>query len=302
MALGARNGVGNNRGNSLFMSTKEVAMHPKIVVPVEETPRSERAMPIAAMLARRLGTSLVLVSVVEWPLHDHPGHAGYHESLMRPYPDLEAESVVIKHADDTATAIVSACGPDDIICMGADHKSALTELIETSVFFDIVRNSHRAVVAVGPHAEIPEFATDLVLCVDGLEHAEQGLVLIPKVAQPAGLRPVLVQVLKKNLPATPDVTESAYLHRLTAHDGPASGVDWDVLHGDPVKSISSYCSSPKVAAIGFATDALDPLARMFTPSLANELIKSATRPLVLVATERKVTIQRHKIPASAVKQ
>lgn len=276
-------------------------MRPRIVVPVEETPRSERALPVAAALARRLETSLVLVSVVEWPLTEHPGHPGYHEQLMERYPDLAAESVVIKKAAHTARAIMSICQPNDIVCIGVDHTSALGEMLETSVFFDILRNSHRAVVAVGPHAEVPEFATDLVLCLDGFEHAEQGLDLIAKVAQPAGLQPFLVQVLDPDL-APRDVTETSYLHGVTAPDGPASGANWDVLHGDPAKTIAAFCSSPVVAAIGFATDALDPLARMFTPSLANELIKTATRPLILIAVERKPTISQHSIPATAAKR
>jgi nucleotide-binding universal stress UspA family protein len=277
-------------------------MIPKIVVPVDQSPRSERALPIAASLARRMGASLVLVSVVEWPFVEHPAHPGYHEGLMNQYPDLSGESVVVRSANDTAKAIVSVCGPDDIICIGADHTSALGELIETSVFFDIVRNSGRPVVAVGPHAVIPDGATELTLCVDGFEHAEQGLSLIPRVASYAGFRPFLLQVVERKhgeplLP--PDVSETSYLHELTSRQGLAYGINWDVLHGDPTKTITTYSSSPSVAAIGFATDALDPVARFFTPSLANELLKSSHRPLILLAVRHDPSIRRQVIASSA---
>jgi nucleotide-binding universal stress UspA family protein len=271
---------------------------PRIVVPVDQTARSERALPIAAAFARRIQTSLVLVSVVEWPFVDHPAHPGYHERLMSEFPDLEGESVVVRSADDTAEAIASVCGPTDIICIGADHTSALGEVVATSVFFDIVRKSGRPVIAVGPHAELPEHATEITLCLDGFPHAEQGLALIGSVAEPVGLQPFMLQVIdlkhgERVVP--PDASETAYLHELAAREGFAHGVGWDVLHGDPTKTITGYSTSPSVAAIGFATDALDPLARFFTPSLANELLKSSHRPLVLVAVRHEPSVRRHRI-------
>jgi nucleotide-binding universal stress UspA family protein len=271
---------------------------PKIVVPVDKTPRSERALPIAAAFARRMQTSLVLVSVVEWPFVDHPAFPGYHEDLMGAYPDLDGESVVVRSADDTAEAITAVCGPNDVICLGADHTSALGEIVATSVFFDIVRKSRRPVIAVGPHAVLPENAQEITLCVDGFPHAEQGLSLIRSFANPAGLQPFLIQVIDlkhrdRHVPS--DASETAYLHDLTIRGGLAPGVGWDVLHGNPTKTISAYSLSPSVAAIGFATDALDPLARFFTPSLANELLKSSHRPLVLVAVQHEPNVQRHSI-------
>jgi nucleotide-binding universal stress UspA family protein len=275
-----------------------LASLPRIVVPVDQSPRSERALPIAAAFARRMKTSMVLVSVVEWPFTDFPAQPGYHERLMSKFPDLEGESVAVRSADDTAAAIVSVCEPTDIICVGADHTSALGEMIYASVFFDLVRKSHRPVIAVGPHAEMPENAHELALCVDGLPHAEQGLTLIPRVADFAGLQPFLLQVIDRKhgermMP--PDSNETAYLHGLGAREGLAHGVGWDVLHGDPTKTITGYSLGPSVAAIGFATDALDPVARFFTPSLANELLKSSHRPLVLVAVQHDPSIERHRI-------
>jgi nucleotide-binding universal stress UspA family protein len=276
---------------------------PRIVVPVDQTPRSERALPIAAAFARRMQTSLVLVSVVEWPFVDHPAHPGYHEALMSKFPDLEGESVVVRSADDIAEAIASVCGPTDIICIGADHTSAIGEIVATSVFFDIVRKSRRPVIAVGPHAELPENATEITLCLDGFPHAEQGLALIRSVAEPAGLQPFLLQVIdlkhgERIMP--PDASETSYFHGLADRDALAHGVGWDVLHGDPTKTITSYSSSPSVAAIGFATDALDPLARFFTPSLANELLKSSHRPVVLVAVQHEPSVRRHQILPTAL--
>ena len=273
----------------------------RIVVPLNETARSERALPVAVAFARRLKVPLALVSVVTWPNVEHPGHPGYHETMMRDYPDVEAESVVVKTRNDIASAIRSVCGPDDIVCIGTDHTSAVAELFLHSIFFDIVRGFHGPVIAVGPHAVLPEAASRVLVCLDGHEHAEQGLDLVPLVVAPAGLEPVLVQVISGKDTAAlrgSDSTESGYLHRL-AHSVPSMNIEgWDVLHGKPVDSISDYADDPSVAAIAFTTDALDPVGRLISPSLANELVAKATRPLILLGSTSPMTVTRHEIPAA----
>ena len=274
--------------------------HPRIIVPLNETSQSERALPVAVEFARRLHTSLVLVSVVEWPNAEHPGHPGYHESQMEPYADLEAESVVVKTKGDRSSAIRSICLPSDIICIGADHVSAVAEIMMNSTFFDLVRDFHGPVVAVGPHAEIPPTATRVLVCVDGRPHAEESLDLIPRLIEPAGLEPFLVQVLPESAAALHlDTPESNYLRELARHN-PELGINgWDVLHGDPSKAIALYAHDPRVAAIAFMTDAIDAVGRIVSPSLANELIGKATRPLVLIGSTNPVTVTRHLIAKTA---
>ena len=134
-------------------------MKRRIIVPVNETTRSERAIPIAVAFARRLKASLTLVSVVTWPYTDHPGHPGYHEGLVKTYPDIEVESVVMRTLTDTAGAIESLCRPGDVICIGTDHTSATAEVLLRSVFLDLVRKFHGPVIAVGPKAVMPDTAT-----------------------------------------------------------------------------------------------------------------------------------------------
>jgi nucleotide-binding universal stress UspA family protein len=276
-------------------------MNRRIIVPLNETSRSERAVPVAVEFARRLKASLVLVSVVDWPNIQHPGHPGYHESIMAKYPDLSAESVVIKTRADKSSAIRSLAGPADIICIGTDHTSAVAEMLLRSIFLDIVRSFHGPVIAVGPHAEMPPDASRVLLCVDGHEHAEQGLDLIPQIVKPAGFDPFLVQVLTEKHPVVTGVheaPETSYLRSLAQRDA-AFGINgWDVLHGDPVKAIADYANSPEIAAIAFMTDALDAIGRLVSPSLANELIAHANRPLILLGATTPVTMSRHFIPAN----
>lgn len=276
-------------------------MNRRIIVPLNETTRSERAMPVAAAFARRLNASLILVSVVDWPNIQHPGHPGYHESIMANYRDLDAESVVVKTRADKSSAIRSLAGPADLICIGTDHTSVAAELLLRSIFLDLVRTFHGPVVAVGPHAVMPPDATRVLMAVDGHEHAEQGLDLIPQVIRPAGFEPFLVQVLPEKRDVIFDVhdaPETGYLRGLAHHDPSMAIQGWDVLHGHPAKAIADYADSPEVAAIGFMTDALDAVGRLISPSLANELIAHAKRPLILLGSTTPITSSRHLIPAA----
>lgn len=278
-------------------------MSRRIVVPVNETPRSERAIPVAAHLARAMGVPLALLGVRYWPTSEHPTEVGYHETLLRAYRDIDAESITVSAGGSIASAIATTCGPDDIVCMGVDHTSAVSELLVGSVFFEVVRTFHGPVVAVGPYAEVPLGANRLLLCLDGKEHAERGLDLLSCFAEPAHLVPFLVQAVDESAASSAgaeskDVAETGYLHRVAAGIVDRGGVarrdiGWDVLHGDAVKAIVSAASQSDVAFVGLATDAIDPVTRMLSPSLANELVRSCTRPLVLLSANSRVL--RHKL-------
>lgn len=282
-------------------------MSRRIVVPVNETPRSERALPIAAHLAQAMDVPLVLLGVRSWLTNDHPVKPGYHESLLLPYRDIDAESVIVSAGGSIASAIATTCGPDDIVCMGVDHTSVVSELVVGSVFFEVIRMFHGPVVAVGPHAAIPIGADRVLICLDGKPHAERGLDLAEAFAQPAHLVPFLVQAVDAVVSteaAQADVSETGYLHRIAADLAGRSGADgrsvapdvgWDVLHGEAVAAIASAASDREVAFVGLATDAVDPMTRMLSPSLANELVRVCPRPLVLLSANARV-LHRTVIP------
>ena len=267
-------------------------MKRRVVVPVNGTHKSEQAVAVAVAFARRLHASIALVSVITWPYTEHPAHPGYHEGLAAPYPDLEVESVVVRTRTEASNAILAVSKPGDIICLGADHSTTTGEIVLRSVFLDLVRAFHGPVIAVGPQAVLPVDATEVLVCFDGTEHAEQGMELVSQVIEPAGYIPFLVQVT--NAPQG-EVPETSYLRKL-ALDHPALGIKgWDVLHGHPLAAISGYAKGPEIAAIAFATDAGDPLSRLISPSLANELIDVATRPLILIGPKLDMSVTQHLI-------
>ena len=73
-----------------------------------------------------------------------------------------------------------------------------------------------------------------------------------------------------------------------------------MLHGDALTALGVASNQPEVAFVGLATDAVDPITRMLSPSMANELLRVSGRPLVLLSATARVvrsTIIPRAIPA-----
>jgi nucleotide-binding universal stress UspA family protein len=282
-------------------------MHRRIVVPLNDSLRSERALPVAAAFARRMRASLALVTVIERPLRNHATIDTYHEWLMCPYRDIDAESIAV--TGSVSTGILSICEPGDVMCMGVDRTSAVGELLLTSVFFDLVRKFHGPMIAVGPHASLPTSATKMLIGLDGEAAAERELDHLLRMATSARLEPFLVQAVaaQKNHAFNPDdVPDSAYLNRLTHRRSELAHVGWDVLHGPADQAIATAATSEDVAAVAVATDAAHAVSHLFTPSLANDLIGLSPRPVIIVNATLPVCVTRRPIrrcvPASASTQ
>ncbi len=271
-------------------------MHRRIVVPLKDSARSERALPIAAAFARRMGASLALVTVVEGPIRNHASVDTYHEWLMVPHRDVEAESIAV--SGPVSTGILSVCEPGDVMCIGVDRTSLVGELLLTSVFFDLVRKFHGPIIAVGPHASMPATANKLLIGLDGHEAAERELDHVIRIAASARLDPFLVQAVpaRANHRFDPDdVPDSAYLNRLAHRIPQLHHVGWDVLHGPAAHALALAADAEDVAAIAVATDAADAVSHVFTPSLTNDLIGVSPRPVVVVNATLPVCVTRRAI-------
>ncbi len=271
-------------------------MHRRIVVPVNESGRSERAIPIAANFARRMGASIALVTVVDANRRGQEALDVYHEWLLRPYRDLEAESIVV--SGEVTPGILAATEPGDVLCIGVDRTSAVGELLFTSTFFDLVRKFRGPIIAVGPHASIPDDAERMLICLDGSARAEKSIDQMREVAAAARLEPFLVQAIharNRDPHDVGDVPDSAYLYGLTHRVKEAEKFGWDVLHGAAAVAIAASAEGEDVAAVALATEAQDPVARLLSPSLTNELIGLSGRPLVVFNSNSPVFVKRKPI-------
>ena len=137
----------------------------RVVVPVDGSPFSERALPVAAQLAQEVGAPLHLIEVVAKP-RDAEGAIHYLDDLAHRYGAAGWDAT---RGDDTAHAILSATGGDSpgLPCLathGRDRSNALLGSVASAV----LDRTTRPVLLVGPKAR-PPCAGDapIVVAVDG---------------------------------------------------------------------------------------------------------------------------------------
>jgi hypothetical protein len=268
----------------------------RVVSLVDSGVRSERGVRVAAALAARLGRDLTLMTANPAPFGAYV--AERHEALAAiagATPGIRGiESVLVESFGLDATAILRSVDATDILVLAADKVRVLGELLEGSIFMNVVRLFPGVVVAVGPSGVLPASADSMLLCVDG-ESQEYGR-LLTEFADPLGLRDTVVTVEPANVKLPPDLVDGGAAAATARQFANRTGhqVEWETLHGDPAKVISAAADTNEVAFVGMVTMAVGPIGRLLYPSLTNELLARCPRPLVLLSEPPHRTAHVHR--------
>jgi hypothetical protein len=275
----------------------------RIVALINAHVRSERAIPVAVRLATRMNRPLTLLTANAAPFAD--ALLDRHRQLVSQYPGLQAESVLAESSGAESTVLLRCLHSDDMVVIAADHVSVAGELFEGSVFMNLLRTFPGVVVAVGPKAVIPETSSVLLVCVDDTHDThdtnDASMRLITEFADVACLTAELIKVIASKTPQHravrddlghdlgTDVVDSGELHQLAAQWNEARPgsipATYDVLYGDAVTATERH-------AIGLVSMGFGPLARIISPSLANNLLHRSPRPLVLLSAPPKQVIHQ----------
>jgi nucleotide-binding universal stress UspA family protein len=256
----------------------------RLVVPIDFTPESERAIPIAVALASKAQASVELVSVAE-PI-------GRDETAMK----------LMQAARDSGNAVewrvLESGGPPEAVlltevhrrrqslwCVGSHTRGALGELLLGSLSEELVREAHEPVLIVGPQAGKPAAGTVLAVALDGTARSEAILPAALDVARDLGMTVRLLEVVQTdttNLP--PDVSETAYLTRVAGKLPSADDVDYDVLHdNDAARGLADYVSrEPDVGIVALSTRGLSGSARLLHGSTAFEVAHRVSVPVLIL--------------------
>jgi nucleotide-binding universal stress UspA family protein len=210
----------------------------RIVVPVDGSPFSERALPVAAWLAHDVGSPLHLVQVVAGRGTERAIHH-IHDLAHR----FGAAGWDVVRGDDPATAIHAATREDGaaLTCLathGRDRSVALLGSVATAV----LDRATRPVMLVGPAARPPCSAdAEAVVAVDGSPDDGRVVAVAADWAAQLG-RPLVVATVAEPAPAP--FRPGRAPHRFRGPDDPeryvanlAAGVDSPV---GPVKTAVVY--------------------------------------------------------------
>lgn len=279
---------------------------PVIVVPVDGSELSERAIPVAVALARGLSATLHFLTVWESGDHDIERHfPALAQDLARSAEKYYGDylSRVAGKAEGIAVAAEVRSGrPAEQILAYASEKGARFIVLSThgrsglsrwwygSVTDRIVHTSPVPVVAVGPNAlrdaeryAIRHIATPL----DGSPLSETAIPTAVELASALAARLTLVRAVRWAAQAYPYTLPEAYVPQLDAEleagaraylDGVRAGVeasvplDTAVVRGAIADSLMEFCERESVDLVVMSTHGRSGLARATLGSVADRLL------------------------------
>ncbi len=281
-------------------------MFPTVIVPVEQTPQSERALPVAVALANAVGGRVELVTV-DSPRTDTTETEWYQSCLAASLPEAVRGQGVISRADAPVPDQLVEVGrrfPSSVICLATAGRGRVGELLEGSVAAGLVRQSTRPVLLVGPEAvaEPPSelLVGSVVAALDGSEADADVLAAAGELAASLDEGVALVHVI------TGHGDESTRAEGRRVLDAAE-----DVLAGFGVTATTllAIASDPAPAILGMtsaATSALvvgshrrGPFGRLAHAATAMWLVHRAPCP-VLVVPAARASVASTDLAASAV--
>lgn len=182
-----------------------------IVVPVDDSPTCERALPVAATLSRATGATVELVTID--PLGVDPGWTDHRLAGLAAGlgPDVAVTTTVVPTTGTVVEALAALDrGPGTLLCLAPRARTPLASIVLGSVAEGVVRRSPRPVLLVGPACTVPPEATarrPVVAALDGSDRDEATLATALDWARATGAPFVALHVVTR--PSDPEAWASA---------------------------------------------------------------------------------------------
>ncbi len=294
-------------------------MFKMILVPLDGSALSERALPIAAALAQASAARISLLQAVTAPVYapmpiymrgdravfEHraaAAAANYLRGIRQQLHDCGVKDVTISTpVAGATTAIIAAAHDDyDLIVMSTHGRTGLARTVLGSVADAVVRSSHLPVLLVTDHQQIPQALDQpinferILVPLDGSIQAAQALPLAATLAQAVGAEMLLLYVMPEGvaasaIPATPH-PQAPYqtlipqaLNR-AALSGLANMVNYDIIEasGVPGEAIVAAAREHHCRLIVMTTHGRVGLSRIQLGSVAEDVLKESQVPVLLL--------------------
>lgn len=207
----------------------------QLLVPLDGSDASTRALPVAAALGRRLGVPIAVIDLLPPLLPQHGEQAWVEEQVAELGPLVSRHEVIV--ASDVVEGILEeAAAPGTVLCMASHGRSGVGEALLGSVTRAVVLRSPSPVVVVGPRSAAPVSFDTLQVAYDGSADAASTLDAAADWAHRLGAVPWVTHVVDESGFEDPMVTGEAMFDAVVAAAARhlrQRGLDpeWDVLHG-----------------------------------------------------------------------
>jgi nucleotide-binding universal stress UspA family protein len=273
---------------------KESPMFTTIVVPLDLEPGGDRALPMAAALARTAGVGLELVTVSSPHLDEATDLHELRQRAVKYGDPARPAATYVLHDNDPAAALVAflADRPGALVVMGTRARSRFGEVLLGSVSEELLTHTQHPVLVVGRHARVehPSGSPTLVAGVDGSDVSEALLpTLVTWKESFGGATPWLVEVLGvPREPAVPaDVADTADVHRVAAaFAGQGFDAEWEVAHAKhPADALIDFADHVDDAVIAVASVRWTDPRHAHRTSVARQLAHDAHHPVLVIPAD-----------------
>lgn len=262
-------------------------MFQQVVVPIDGSAASWKAVPVAARMAAAVGGRIDVVTVV-----DRVGAVGAAEAELQSGLErvgslaVEARTDVISGesiAEAIAEFVESQVG---VMVVMSSHGHGRSAAVLGSVADELLREIFGPIIVLGPHVddEAGSLCGRMIIPVDGSDHGETVLSIASAWVVEFDAEPWLVEVVEPAAVQSTDYFESAYpsriAHRLTDETG--HEFEFDVLHDEhTAHAITDYADRVDASLIIASTHGRSGVSRLRLGSVAADIVRHATCPVVL---------------------
>ena len=256
-----------------------------VVVPLDGSPVSRRALAAGRYLADETGASLYLFHAqAHWERKDS-GQRRDLEDLARSFgaiAEVRTEAVADTHPARLIEQFASELG-DTAIVMASHGRSAIGERIAGSTTLELIRDFGRPVVVIGPSAAArSERVTRVVACLDGTHFSEEILDEAAGWARDLRVPLWLYEVVEPDIDRRGVFESNSLIYAARFLAGEGLDVEWDVLHGDhPGRTLVGAAQDQPGTMLVVATRCRSGAAAVFAPGVAHELIRHSPGPVIV---------------------
>jgi nucleotide-binding universal stress UspA family protein len=267
-------------------------MYEIVIVPLDGSAQSERALTPAVALARASGAALEVLQVATDSVSVTDAHR-YLDEVAGRITDVPVRPPIVIEASMPPECIANAGeAPSSIIVLSSHGSGGLRRAFLGSVAEDVLHQLGQPILLVGPEARLDDtLAGTVLVCSDGSPASEAVLPVAEQWCRQFGLEPTFLSVLDPSSvptgaagsePST-DTLASSHVERL-GREWTAAGLtaQWDVVADErPADVIVDRAGAPGVALIAMATHGRTGLARVALGSVAAHVVRHAPCPVLL---------------------
>jgi len=266
-------------------------MFSEVLIPYRDS-YDDVAVHVGSAMAETAGAKATVLALP-------PKHDGHTEAdLQSCLADIERVDVIeLENRRFQSDAILSEVHnrPGALICL-ASHGRDRSALLIGSLTNDILIYGPGSVVLCGPDCSVEAFPSGgpILAALDGTDEAEATIPLADDWATSLERTLEIVTVLPEKAPSpelahalsSGDVNEAGYLENVMRTHSELHGHDvtFDVLHGDPVKSIISEASIRKASLVVLATHTPLGFDRLLHGSVTNRIVRHSPAPVLAIRT------------------